>query len=437
MKNLGKFSAIVALAFLFVIPIVQAGTVITMVDAVNANGSIGLYLRNELGVTIFTDNTKNDRNVLTFTVNGSNISINSDKSDSEVPKGLTKFIVLNKAWPAGGYYTVDITYRDAGGGYYPKDTYTLFAKPPLSLASYSISPSRVLSNQTRVMYTAKISGSGEASVSNINFQLLANPKYYLMSNSKIPGALSAGATADLELTFDKDSQTFPDTVIYTTVYVPMQFTYKSMGFEGTQTFNTSFVIFNSATSVSQSPKMNARIAVPESAEPGQKVAIPVYAWNSNVGGNPACNANLTLTSDSSDLSIPINKIAPGGEFKGRVEETADPTATFTVEVSPSTKSGSYKLTMTVDYQDCTWKSTDFFVKSETLAVKKAGEVVEPLPKTIIEENKTTKEPIVNITAAPQEPKGLPSVFVTALAIVGIIVIFGLVYFLELRSRTVF
>ncbi len=338
-------------AFLFLTPIVHAGSVVTVTDAVNANGSIGLYIKNELGVLIYTDSTQNDRTVLSFSVNGSNTTINTEKSALELPKEQTKFVVLNKEWPAGGYYNVDITYRDAGGGLYPKETYTLFAKSPISLEVITIEPTKIFSNVSRVTYKAKVKASCEASVSNINFRLISNPKYYLIEDSKTPGALSQGSSSDMQLIFDRDDRSFPDTVIYTTVYIPFEFTYSTMGFQGQQSFNYSFVIFNAVSSAGVVPKLDAKISVPESAEPGKTVSVPVYVWNSNVGGNSACNVTLKLSSNSSGVSIQSPDSSVEGELKGRVDANETPSATFDVAVSDSAASGNYALSLRIDYVD--------------------------------------------------------------------------------------
>ncbi|HIK02998.1 TPA: hypothetical protein H1012_04105 [archaeon] len=438
MKN--KTILLLIIVFLFLVPAVHAGSVITVTEFVNANGSIGIYLRNELGVTIYTDSIKNDRSSLTYTVNGTNVTINADKSDSEIPRDFTKFVVLNKEWPSSGYYNVDITFRDAGGGLYPKDTYVLFAKPPLALLSESITPTKVLSNTSKLTYTAKIQASGENSVSSINFDLVKNPKYFIISDSKIPGALSKGATADIIITFEKDGQAMPDTVVYTTLFIPMRFTYNTMGFEGSQIFNTSFVMFNTLTTSGQFPVMEARIAVPaETVQPGQEVSIPVYVWNSNVGGNNACNVTLTLTSNSTDVAIPSNIIPIDGDFKGRIEEMPDPTATFTADISSSAKSGDYKLSLNILYTDCSWKNEEYTVKTATLSVSKSGGTIikdEPIVEPPVDT--TPREPIVNITSVPSEKsQGIAGIFVTVVAIIGVLVIFGLIYFLEFRSRTVY
>ncbi len=434
-------TTIISIAFMLAVvsfaQIAHAGTVLSVTDAVNINGSIGLYLKNELGITIKTDSTKETVNVVTFFINGSNTTIDVARSASELPKGLVKLVVLNAAWPSGGHYNVNITYRDAGGGFYPEEHYVFFAKPPLILTGSSTNPTRVLSNNTKIIYTTKLTAAGEADVSNINFELLANPKYYTLSGTNSPGALSKGANSDIVLTFERDGQSFPDTVVYTTVFVPMKFTYKTMGFESSQTFNDSFVLFSSSSSVSLLPKMNARIAVPEYAEKGNSVSIPIYIWNSNVGGHSGCSVNATLAASSSDLSIPISTILPGTEFKGRIDEPEEPAINFTVNIANSTASGDYKLTLTTSYQDCEWKSYDSFVKTETLSVKKAGEaVITPPPAK--EEEKKPVEHIVNLSGTEQkESKGMPAIFTTLVAVTGVILLFIVIYFLELRSRTVF
>ena len=105
----------------------------------------------------------------------------------------------------------------------------------------------------------------------------------------------------------------------------------------------------------------------------------------------------------------------------------------------SIKSGNYNLTLNAGYQDCAWKMPDYILALAQLTVEKSGETVaKPNITATTTANIPSTEPIVNISAsAPAESKGIPSVFVTIVAIAGVILLFGLVYFLEFRSRTIY
>lgn len=435
MKKLALLVAIFA-AFLFIIPFAHAGSIITVTKSENINGSIGLYIRNELGVQIKTDNTKDSTNVLSFSVNGSNVSVDSDRTPEGISKGMEALVVLRYSWPAGGYYQVDVTYKDAGGGFYPKETHALIAKQPISAGQITIEPEKVLSNYSKIVFTMPVSWTGEDSISNINFELVAPPKYFRLSDSKYPGALSKGATSNIVLTFERTDASFEDTIVYTTVFVPIKLTYRTLGFDSSQLFNESFVIFNSKTYTSDIPKMNARIDIPSEIERGKNTNVNVYVWNSNVGGHNACNATLTVSTNNPYVQIPASTAAPSGQFAGRVEETDSPTAAFELQTTSSTPTGNYTLTLNVDYKDCLWKNPGTFAKTADFSVKSAGEIESETPGTVSPKEETKH--IINIsTTQPKEGGGMPSVFLTIVAIIGVILLFAVVYFLEIRSRTIF
>src|SRR3989344_5050589 len=127
MRNTSYIAIITLVILIFASQGAHAGAIFTITNVADANGSIGIYIKNEIGVLMQTDNSKYDKNVLVFYVNDSNTSVNSDKTPTSVPREGETLVVLNKPWPTAGYYKISATYKDASGGFYPQENYLVFA----------------------------------------------------------------------------------------------------------------------------------------------------------------------------------------------------------------------------------------------------------------------------------------------------------------------
>ncbi|MFH1424542.1 MAG: hypothetical protein ABIG20_02545 [archaeon] len=420
----------VAFLLLMLVPSAFAGSFFTVMDTKDVNGSIAFDLRNDFGSDIIPDAEGAHGGYLVFQYDGENISVLSS-SVLRIRPERTGTVVLDKALPTSGYINISIIYYETDGVSYPPETYPVFASNGLTLKSFSSGTGRQYSNDT-LFVTFSMKADGETDISSIDVDVLDNPQYFIYETKSAPNKMNKGDERDFTITF-KPQKSMPDTIIYTTVYIPIFVSYKYVdGLASTQRFNESVIVMNEdKVKGTEPPKMNAKLDMPKTLKQGESADVKVYLYNSNTGGHSACNVKLSLGSSDGKVSIPIQTITP---LNNKIEPTAyypaDPLETFAINTADTIASGMYSLTLTVDYEDCDWKFEESFTSSVEF------EVISDATNTTTDTEDATTDTEDTTTQTDEETTDAEStlIFYLTLGLLVAVVVFLVVHFLQMWSR---
>lgn len=420
---------------------VLAGEVTTITEVVNIDGKIGLYIRNDLGLIMQTDNSKENLSVLSYTVDNKSVfSIYAKSAKGAIKTEETKLIVIDAEWPKTGYSTIKVTYTDIGGLVYDPETAYAFAKSGITLEDSWTEP-EVLSSNSSFTIHFKIKAGGEGEVTGIDAAYITNPKYFTYA-TQTNGlkSIKQGETSEYSFTYKLSGQSMPDTVVYETISAPVAFTFTYLSKNSKLTVNQSILLYNKQMVGNSLPELKTLIDIPNTMVQDSAFEVPVYAWNSKAGSHSACNLNITLTETTGQLKIPISNILPSDlVFPPASEQSSEPAVKFAVEVPATMPEGNYELVLDGRYLDCEWKAPS------KLSAKKQFSVVK---KTVI--NESTEPSSGNVTNPPGEKIGGLGEKTTAAAKEGLskaknyIIAFGLllaaivgvVFVLERRGRRI-
>jgi len=453
------------IAFLFASLIISssafAGDIVTITKTDNVNGSIVITLRNEYFPKMFTDASFKNATILLFYLDGNRIPVDPSRSVESLGPGFEGKVTLKAGWPSSGFQNLTILYADSSGTILPPQEWTLiFAKPAFSVKDVTTDPLRVYTNNS-VKVLIRITASGDKDISNINTELMSQPRYFQLTDVNTPTSLKAGETKTFYFTFKQSGESLPETVLYSTAYLPLKITYNYYGYETKAQINESFVVLNRFAISNSLPQLNLKLDLPASIKQNENTSLNVYAWNSIIGSNKICDVNLTLISDSSGLELPItNVLSSDLSLAGRADTPDEPIATFPVKATADTPAKTYTLTANATYTDCDWKIPGVFKKSTSLEVNKSLSATAPTP--VLQNNTTNVSAVPKVEqkktgikkaepqkpVKPKEPKKKPvegekqeastlSIFLIILAIVGIVVLFGAIYFFEVKSQSIY
>jgi len=409
-----------------------AGEVITITDVVNVDGKIGLYIRNEVGLTMRTDNSDYNISVLDYFIGDTRLLSIPAESVDKIPTDEIKLVVLDRAWPTTNYATVKVVFIDQTGlNYNPEHGYA-FAKTGLTLIESWTDPKLITSNSSFTIFL-KMKASGEGNITQIDETYVVNPKYYLyVSHSTRPLSLKQGETGTYSFTYKLSGMAVPDTIDYETVYVPAQFTYMYLNRSAKTLVNESVIIYN-RVKISSLPEMKSVIDIPNTIILGKTLDVPVYVWNTKSGSHPACNLNLTLKEGSGELELPISNILPSDKtFPPATEQSSEPTATFKLTIPEAVSEGDYTLTLSGKYRDCDWKAPGSFEHTKQFSVVKKTVIADEPVETI----GLPEEKITGI-GVEKEKSELPVSKLKNYLIGGALllaIIIGVVFLLEKRGR---
>lgn len=437
------FILIITVLFLMLTPIAFAGDILDVIDTKNVNGSIGLYIKNELGnQNMLPDAEGAKAGFLVFRHGDENITVKSG-SVKRLRPDQTGLVILDKAWPTIKYINLTIDYDDGMGGTYPTETAYVFAKPGLTLKSTSIGNDPQFSNETLTMtLTFKVEGGDD--VKSIDVDILQNPRYFIYESKSVPGKMEMGETRDFVFTF-KPQNNMEDTMITTTSSLPLFISYRYFNQSASQRINESVMVFNEdKVSGDEPPVIRAKLEVPTTITQGDSAIVSAYIYNSNTGGHPASGLSLTLSAE--DDIIPLHTIIPA---ETKLDPTAayssTPITTFNITIPEGTTPKTYTLTLRVNYTDFEWR----FVKgsiTKTTTFEVLAKEPEPLADTNTTANQTTNqtsttpiEPVINdtTTAAPTEqepPVESPILFYVSLALLLAIVVLLSMHLLGVYTR---
>ncbi len=433
-----------------------AGDIITITRVENVNGSIGVYLRNEYLPKLFTDSSQRNESV-TFYLDGTKTPVDPQGSIESLGAGMENLILLKAPWPTAEYQNLTAVYTDsAGASNYQKEWALVFAKPPLTIKEITTEPLQVYTNGS-LSLKIKIVASGTKDVGSINAELLKQPRYFHLGDSKTPVSMKSGEEKDFLFTFKPSGESLPETVIYSTSYTPFLITYSYGGFQTKTLVNGSFIVLNRMNTASLLPKLGLKIDAATNISQGESANITIYAWNSVIDSNKLCNLSMVLTSKNSGLEIPDPSVHFDGPFKGRIDAPDEPTASFVVKTSSSTAAKTYDLALNTSYNDCDWKVPDRASRTLSLDVKKSNttstnqtipENTTAVNKSNVEANKSVPEKTVkkteqkpetsgNNTSSPKGGENTTLILLAIVGVIGVIALFGVIYFLEIKSRSIY
>ncbi|MFH1450785.1 MAG: hypothetical protein ABIF92_02285, partial [archaeon] len=334
-----------------------AGSVLTITDVVKVDGKIGLYIRNEVGLKMNTDNSEDNVSVLNYKVENTSVFSIPSKSKPEIKTDEIKLVVIDHNWPESGYYTLSVSFTDTSGHAYDPETEYAFAKPALEVIEAWTEPKMVTSNSSFILYL-KTKASGEGDVSDIDLTYVSHPKYYTyVSHTDLPDVLKKDETTTYSFTYKLSGQGMPETIIYETISAPIQASYMYLNKSDRQLINQSIVVYNRLAVGDTLPELKSLIDVSNTLVSGNTLDIPVFVWNTKAGSHSACKLNLTLSEASGTFKIPISNILPGDKtFPPAAEQSSDPTALFKIEIPESAAEGDYTLKISGIYEDCEWKA---------------------------------------------------------------------------------
>jgi len=412
---------------------VMASEAISITDIENVDGKIGLYIRNDVGLTMFTDNSEKNTSVLNYYLDDVKLLSIPSESAVKILTEQTKLVVIDKVWPTTQYSKIKVVFTDVSGMNYEPEYGYVFAKQGLSLVESWTEPKMVTSNSSFTLYL-KVRASGEERIKDIGISTIANPKYYtFVSNTENPINLNQDDTATYSFTYKLSGQSIPETIIYETVSAPILFNYKYLNQSTKTKINESVIIYSRLKVEGLLPVMKSMIDVPNTVTAGKIITVPIYVWNSLSGSHSACNLNLTLEETSGKFSIPIPHILPGETFAPATDQSSEPTANFEVTIPESVLEGDYTFKLSGTFSDCEWSAPGLFDQTKTVSVVK--------PTAIDNSSKLPAEKIDAETGEVIEETKIidPTSSTTKYLIGGVLliaIIVSVVFFLEKRGRRI-
>jgi len=415
---------------------VLAGEITTIDNVVEVDGNIGIYIRNDVGLTMKTHSADYDTSVLTYTVDNVTVDSIPAKSSSTIKTEETKLVVLNHTWPKTSYSTIKLTFTDSANSTYAPETAYAFAKPGLTLVEARTDPEMATSDKAFTVYL-KMKASGEGTVSDIKAIDLANPRYYRFQAQSLPvTSQKQGEVVEYSFTYQLSGQDMLDTINHQTVYAPIKFTYTYLDKNAKTVINESIGLYNK-DKVKYLPKMKAFIDIPSTIIRGKTLDVPVYVWNYVDDTHTADTMNLTLEDASGELTIPITNILPSDKTFKPSGQPADPTTTFKMTVPESAPEGDYTLVLKGTFEDKEWSmpAGSFKVEKQFSVIKQTviNETPEApaAPEEKIDEALEEDTEIVTPEKKAQRSK-LTIYFVSGLILAG--AVFLAVFILEKRGR---
>jgi hypothetical protein len=416
---------------------VLAGDVITVTDVQEVNGKIGLYIRNDVGLSMRTDNSEDNTSVLNYFVNNETIySIPSESADRILTEAI-KLVVIDHAWPETEYATVGVAFKDTAGHKNDREISYAFAKPGMELISTRTDPELITSNASFTIYLT-MKASGEKAISNINAEYLEHPKYYtFVSDSYEHTTLGQNGTADYAFTYKLSGRSMPETIVYETINIPLRFSYRYFGKYVSWVFNETVVIYNRQKIGNNLPTINSLIDVSNTLIQGNVLDVPVFVWNSKSGSHSACKINLTLSEESGEFEFPTKNILPSDKtFPPGESQSSDPTAIFTMELPESIPEGEYDIVLSGNYVDCEWNAPQSFKHTKTVSVVKKT-VIDDTPVAPPSDDEKIGDVEGSESSLPKLSPGAKKAknyLLWIFLLIGVII--GVVFVLEKRGRRI-
>ncbi len=445
----------VLFATLVIANAVSAGAVVTINDVTNINGSIGVYLKNEYYPKIFIDTTQRTASILTFYIDGIRAPVDGAHSIESLSPGGEGLVVLKSAWPEKGYQNLSIAYTDGSGiSNYPHEWAAVFSKPALTVKSVETTPAKIYTNGTVTVKIRVV--AGDRDIGSLNSELVTQPKYFQLSESNVPAFIKAGSEKEFVFNFNPSGQQMPETIIYSTSYVPLKLTYTYYGTSASSVMNKSFIVLNRFATRGLLPQLGLKLEMPSEIVQGSTTNISVYTWNSVLKSNKLCDLNLTLTADNSAIEIPVRTVITADPLDGRTDIPEDPAAVFLVNTKDSTPVQKYSLTVLGNYKDCDWKIPDTGSKSISFEVtpSSAKETSPPVVANnttvvappVVQKNETLPEKKEEPAKKEQPPVKPPEkeggdniliVLIVVIVVVVVIILFAAIYLLEIRRMSIY
>jgi|TARA_Y100000310_G_scaffold345596_1_gene467034 hypothetical protein len=412
---------------------VLASDVITLTDVADVDGKIGLYIRNDIGLPMRTDNSQYNVSVLNYLIDGENFTSIPSKSEANIPTEATKLVVIDHAWPADGFSNITILFSDITGYTYSPESGYAFAKPGLEVTSISTDPKLITSNSSFTI-TLTLKADGEKDITNIRSEYHSHPKYYTFVSQNTPvKSLKKGESGEFSYTYKLSGQGMRETMVYETISVPVEVTYTYFNTHVKDILNETVVLYNKMQIGNNLPGMKALIDVPNTIVRGKTLDVSVFVWNSKADSHSACNLNLTFSEDSEIINIPISNVLPSDmEFDPASEQSTDPTATFEIEIPESASEGDYTLELHGTYKDCEWKAPGEFTFLKEFSVVKPT-VIEEEPEAPLE---APEEQIdtVEVTEEKAVKHAVKTYLVWGVLLLAIVLV--VVFLLEKRGRRI-